>query len=148
MPRGIQTPIVAGGQNLSRGQRQRLLIARAVVDHPQLLILDEAFTGIEERTRQRILDALWNEQNAWTILAITHLDEVVVRCQELHLLSGGTIVESGVPRELAIREDGEFTRLFPFLRRVLDLEREADGLWDGSAKRHGLESDDHSGGTK
>lgn len=115
MPQGIKTSLVSGGQNLSRGQRQRLLIARAVVDNPQLLILDEAFTGIEEKTRQRILDALYAPERQWTILSITHIDEVVVRCDTIHVLIEGRIVETGQIGTLAGQPESEFAKLFPFL---------------------------------
>ncbi len=115
MPDGIKTMLVSGGKNLSRGQRQRLLIARAVVDRPRLLILDEAFTGIDERTRQRILDAIYDSKNAWTILSITHIDEVIVRCNTVYVLIDGQIVEAGAMKALAAKPTSKFATLFPFL---------------------------------
>ena len=56
MPRGLQSRVVTEGRNLSRGQLQRLLIARAVISRPQLLILDEGFTGVDENDKLSILN--------------------------------------------------------------------------------------------
>lgn len=117
MPGGTSTPLVSGGGNLSRGQVQRLLIARAIAGRPRLLILDEAFTGIDERTATRILDAVFAPENPWTIIDISHEAEVVLRAGTVHVLENGRIVESGSPVELARREASAFASLFPQLSR-------------------------------
>lgn len=115
MPGGLRSPVVSGGLNLSRGQVQRLLIARAIADHPRLLILDEAFTGIDERIATKILDRVFDTANGWTIIDISHEPEVVLRTAVVHVLADGAIKESGSPAELAQRKLGEFAQLFPFL---------------------------------
>ncbi len=118
-PEGMQTQLVSGGRNLSRGQVQRLLIARVLARRPHLLILDEAFTGIDERTKLKILDAIYDENLSWTIIDISHDSEVVVRSATVHVLCHGKIVESGTPDELSWRRGGEFSQLFPELARQL-----------------------------
>ena len=124
MSDGIRTSLVSGGQNLSRGQVQRLLIARAIAERPRLLILDEAFTGIDEKTKLKIIDALFAPENAWTILDISHDAEVVMRSGNVYVLSGGAIVESGTPADLAWRNKSEFSTLFPDLAtQILLVER-------------------------
>lgn len=114
-PEGLKTSLVSEGRNLSRGQRQRLLIARAIVARPRLLILDEAFTGIDEATKLKILDALYAPENNWTIIDISHDLEVVLRADRVHVLSSGRIVESGSISDLTKKKGGEFLRLFPSL---------------------------------
>ncbi|CAN5152986.1 ATP-binding cassette domain-containing protein [soil metagenome] len=121
MPDGIKTMLVSGGRNLSRGQVQRLLIARAIAERPGLLILDEAFTGIDEKTKLKIIDALFASENAWTILDISHDAEVVMRSENVYVLSEGKIVESGTPADLAWRNESEFSTLFPDLARQIRL---------------------------
>lgn len=115
LPDGLQTRIVSEGRNLSRGQVQRLLIARAVVSRPQLLILDEGFTGVDENDKLMILEELFNGGQNWTIINISHDPEVVVRSSIIHVLADGQIVESGSPAVLMRERECAFTRLFPTL---------------------------------
>lgn len=119
LPHGTKTQLVSGGRNLSHGQAQRLLIARAIVDRPQLLILDEAFTGIDEKTKLAILDALYSPEHQWTLVDISHDAEVVMRSRTVQVLSHGRIVESGSPEALASRPGTEFASLFPDLTRQI-----------------------------
>lgn len=114
-PNGLQTRLVSEGRNLSRGQMQRLLIARAIVARPSLLILDEGFTGIDENDKIRILDELYNPTYHWTIIDISHDPEVVMRAQTVHVLANGRIAESGAPSDLVRKRECEFRRLFPSL---------------------------------
>lgn len=115
MPRGLQSRVVTEGRNLSRGQLQRLLIARAVISRPQLLILDEGFTGVDENDKLSILNELFNPKYKWTILDISHDPEIVARTHKIHVLAKGHIFESGSLPELTARPDGELRHLFPTL---------------------------------
>ncbi len=114
-PHGLQTKLMTEGRNLSRGQAQRLLMARAIVSRPSLLILDEGFTGIDENDKLQILDELYDAKNSWTIIDISHDPEVVSRSQTAYVLAHGKIVESGKLTELLQQRNGEFHRLFPTL---------------------------------
>jgi ATP-binding cassette subfamily B protein len=121
MPEGLHTKVISGGKNLSRGQVQRILIARAIVGKPRLLILDEAFTGIDEKQTLKILDALFDSANSWTIIDISHDSEVIERTETIYVLSDGKIKESGPLMSLANNEYGEFSNLFPVLSKNLRL---------------------------
>lgn len=115
LPEGLQTRVVSEGRNLSRGQIQRLLIARAVVSRPQLLILDEGFTGVDENDKLMILEELFNRRHNWTIIDISHDPEVVIRSNMVHVLSDGKIIESDRPSELMRVRECLFAKLFPSL---------------------------------
>ncbi len=119
LPDGLQTQLASGGKNLSRGQIQKLLLARTIVKRPQLLILDEAFTAIEERTKLDILDRIYSPDNPWTIIDISHDADSILRSSRIVVLSHGTIVESGTPAELIKRVDGRLEHLFPQLVQIL-----------------------------
>lgn len=121
---GLQTKLSAGGANLSRGQIQKLLLARAIVKRPKLLILDEAFTAIEERTKLEILDRLYADSLRWTIVDISHDADSITRCDRILVLDQGKIIESGTPRELIQRIDGRLEHLFPQLVRTLRIVNE------------------------
>lgn len=127
LPDGINTTLVSGGRNLSRGQVQRLLIARAIAERPRLLILDEAFTGIDEMTKLKIIQSLFAPENSWTVLDISHDAEVVMRSDQVYVLSQGQICEHGSPADLAWRNESEFSVLFPDLAtqiRIVERRKE------------------------
>jgi ATP-binding cassette subfamily B protein len=121
LPAGMQTKLLGEGRNISRGQMQRMLIARAIVGRPKLLILDEAFTGIDENDKLRILTRLYDREQNWTIIDISHDPEVVVRSSKIFVLAEGSLVESGTPKEFARRKDCRFAALFPTLNAKANL---------------------------
>jgi ABC-type bacteriocin/lantibiotic exporter with double-glycine peptidase domain len=112
---GIKTRLVSEGRNLSRGQSQRLMIARAVVGRPRLLILDEAFTGVDEQDKIHILDELYSEKHTWTIVDISHDPEVIVRSNIICVLEDGQIIESVPADKLKNTEYSALRKLFPTL---------------------------------
>ena len=115
LPDGLQTRLISNGANLSQGQKQKLMIARSIVGRPKLLILDEAFTSIDERRKLLIMDALLAPQNNWTVIDISHDAEVVMRSHRILVLMDGNIRESGVPQHLIQNPNSVFASLFPEL---------------------------------
>lgn len=112
---GIKTKVVSEGRNLSRGQIQRLLLARAIVGKPRLLILDEAFTGVDEQDKIQILDELYSKEHNWTIIDISHDPEVVLRSNVIYVLENGQIIERVSFEDLQTAENSALKKLFPTL---------------------------------
>ncbi len=119
---GIETVLLSEGRNISLGQRQRILLARSLVNSPQLLILDEAFGGMDERTKMKIIKNIFDEKQAWTILNITHDAEVVAKTDHIYLLDKGKIVETGETKKLAVDPESAFSKLFPELYKMKIME--------------------------
>jgi ATP-binding cassette subfamily B protein len=119
MSDGLKTQLLSGGRNLSRGQTQKLLIARAIVQKPRLLILDEAFTGIEERSKMKILDRLFAESMPWTIIDISQDADTIFHSSKMVFLKDGKVVESGSLRELLARNGSQLELLFPKLVELI-----------------------------
>lgn len=125
---GLKTILNSEGRNISLGQKQRILIARGLMCEPQLLILDEAFSGMDERTKLAIIDNLYNKSHPWTILNITHDAELVSRSDQIYVLHDRKIIENDSFRSLSSKADSEFVKLFPFLYgQVKALRKRKDG---------------------
>ena len=80
LPEGLQTQLWTGGKPLSLGQSQRLMLARAIVGRPRLLILDEVLDDMDRELRDEVLPAIFRRDAGWTLLVITHSHEVARLC--------------------------------------------------------------------
>jgi lipooligosaccharide transport system ATP-binding protein len=92
-------------QTLSGGMKRRLSLARALINDPDLLFLDEPTTGLDPQARHMIWDRLKQLVNQGkTILLTTHfMDEAERLCRQLSIMDHGRIISSGTPRELISR---------------------------------------------
>ncbi len=96
---------------LSGGMKRRLMIARALLHRPRILLLDEPTTGLDPNVRQEIwekLEELRREENLTILLSTHYMDEAEKLCQRLLVLSQGSIVAAGVPRELIEKEASRY----------------------------------------
>lgn len=80
LPDGLDTRLWTGGTPLSLGQATRLMVARAIVGRPRLLILDEALDHMDVDLRETVLPAVLGPDARWTVLIVTHSDEVARLC--------------------------------------------------------------------
>lgn len=97
-PMGLHTPLTEGAATISGGQRQRLLIARALVARPKILILDEATSALDNRTQAIVTDGL--DQLPVTRIVIAHRLSTVRKADTIVVMSKGTIAEMGSFDEL------------------------------------------------
>ena len=114
---GMRTVISEGQGGISGGQRQRLMIARAVAPTPKILMFDEATSALDNRTQKRVAEAL-DGLNA-TRIVIAHRLSTIRRCDRILVLDKGKIRESGTYEELMAR-NGFFAELVE--RQRLDRE--------------------------
>ena len=108
MPMGMNTLISEGQGGISGGQRQRLLIARAVASKPKILMFDEATSALDNLTQKRVSEAL-NKMKC-TRIVIAHRLSTIRRCDRIIVLDHGKIVEDGSYDEL-IAQNGSFAEL-------------------------------------
>jgi ATP-binding cassette subfamily C protein len=108
LPMGMQTVVSEGASTFSGGQRQRLLIARAVAGRPRILLFDEATSALDNRTQAEVSDAIHRLRA--TRIVIAHRLSTVARADRLVVLEAGRIVQSGTYEEL-IAIEGPFRRL-------------------------------------
>lgn len=80
MPKGMDTPLLLGGRPLTKLQRTRLVLARAIVGRPRLLLIDEALDGLEPDVLHALASVLFDRSKPWTLLVATHDMEVMQLC--------------------------------------------------------------------
>jgi len=82
-PEGLNTPLWGDGKPLSLGQASRLMIARAILGEPRLLIVDEALDHIDEQGRPQVLATLLDRTQPWTLILITHVLDLAQQCDRV-----------------------------------------------------------------
>ena len=117
MPMGMHTLISEGQGGISGGQRQRLLIARAIAPKPKILMFDEATSALDNLTQKQVSDAL--EKMNCTRIVIAHRLSTIKQCDRIIVLDQGHIIEDGNYEEL-IAKKGFFADLVS--RQRLDSE--------------------------
>lgn len=98
MPNGMNTYITEDGRGISGGQRQRILLARALVQCPDIMLLDEATSALDNVTQQRVADYLASMK--CTRITIAHRLETIRQCDRIIVLGNGRVVKEGTYDEL------------------------------------------------
>lgn len=111
LPDGYDTVLQEGASNLSRGQRQLLAIARALLKDPRILVLDEATSNVDTRTELLIQAALGELLQGRTSFVIAHRLSTVQRADLICVIDDGRVVERGSHDEL-LRLDGTYARIY------------------------------------
>jgi ATP-binding cassette subfamily B protein len=111
MPDGLDTVIGEKGHRLSGGERQRLAIARALVTHPRLVVLDEPTAHLDGETETAVQEALLQALGDTAVLIIAHRASTVAAAHRIVVLDHGCILQEGIHDELITR-DGAYARMF------------------------------------
>ncbi len=118
MPMGMHTIISEGHGGISGGQRQRLLIARAIAPKPRILMFDEATSALDNITQKQVSESL--ERLKCTRIVIAHRLSTIRHCDRIVVLDQGKIVEDGTYEEL-LEKKGHFAELVE--RQQVDRQR-------------------------
>lgn len=121
MPMGMHTLISEGQGGISGGQRQRLLIARAIAPKPKILIFDEATSALDNLTQKQVSQAL--DAMKCTRIVIAHRLSTIRQCDRIIVLDHGKIIEDG-SYEALIAKNGFFAELVA--RQRLDMSNEKE----------------------
>jgi lipooligosaccharide transport system ATP-binding protein len=108
---------------LSVGMKRRLIIARALLNEPKLLILDEPTTGLDPQARHLIWDKIRNlqKQGVTVILTTHYMDEAAQLCDRLIIMDHGKIIEEGKPSDLVKKHVGEEVMELAYNEEVMEL---------------------------
>ena len=118
LPDGYQTIIGERGQRLSAGERQRILIARAVLKDAAVFLLDEPTANLDPLTERDVLDTLFEILKNKTALLVTHRLVGLSRVDQILVLSRGRIVERGTESEL-LSKDSLYRVMWSHQNRIL-----------------------------
>lgn len=110
-PQGLSTPIWEGASNLSGGQKQKIMVLRALLHDPQMIILDESTAEMDGASETQILDFLFQKKEEKIIIIISHRLSTIKKCDTILVLKDGTICESG-SLEMLKAASSEFNRIF------------------------------------
>ena len=94
------TLIGDNGIKLSGGQKQRLILSRNIVTNPNILIIDNGFTGLDIDTRKKVVDNLNNRNNKTTLVIISSMMEDIKNADKIYKLENKTLVEMNIEEEV------------------------------------------------
>lgn len=111
LPNGYDTIVDGTGSNLSQGQKQLLSIARAAINNPPVMILDEATSSIDTRTEKIVQDGMDKLMEGRTVLVIAHRLSTVRNSKAIIVLDHGRIIERG-DHDFLISQKGVYYQLY------------------------------------
>jgi ATP-binding cassette subfamily B protein len=111
LPEGYHTVLNEEGVNISKGQKQLLTIARAMLMEAKMLILDEATSNVDTRTEIQIQKAMRNLMHGKTCFVIAHRLSTIRNADLILVVDNGNIVEQGNHKDL-IKKQGFYYRLY------------------------------------
>ena len=100
LPNGLDTIVGEKGIRISGGQQQRIGIARALYRDPEILILDEATSSLDNLTEKKIMDSIHFLKRKKTLIVVTHRLSTVNKCDKIFFINKGKITKQGSPEEI------------------------------------------------
>lgn len=111
MPEGYDTIVTQSGGSISKGQKQLMTIARAMLMDSSMLILDEATSNVDTRTENLIQQAMLSLMKGRTCFVIAHRLSTIIGADRILVMDKGCLVESGTHAEL-LRKNGVYAEMY------------------------------------
>ncbi|MGI1799562.1 ABC transporter ATP-binding protein [Priestia sp. TRN 1309] len=111
LPQGLDTVIGDRGMKISGGERQRLVLARAILKKPALLILDEATSALDTNNENKIKESIDRLKGKVTIVVVAHRLSTIQSADQVLVLEEGKVIQKGSFNHLAYEKEGAFHKL-------------------------------------
>ena len=111
LPKGYDTRLEDGGSGISKGQKQLLTIARSMLSHAKMLILDEATSNVDTRTEIKIEKAMLKLMEGKTCFVIAHRLSTIRGADMIMVVKDGDVIETGSHKEL-LKQNGFYAELY------------------------------------
>lgn len=100
LPDGIHTKLATYGAPLDSIQSKQLLVGRALLGNPRLVLIDEALDGLDPESQSSILDILFAKETPWTLVVVTYSPEIIKRSEEFYIMENGKVTRTEPSRYL------------------------------------------------
>ena len=98
---GLKTRLGTGGRSVSQGQSRRIAIAQALLQNPAILVLDEPTEGLDNQSKQTVMNAIMHVMSDASVLTITHDPALLAKMDNIIWLENGKLVAQGSHKELS-----------------------------------------------
>lgn len=105
LPEGFNTRLIGGGIRVPESVVHKLIMARNIVEHPSLLIVDDFLLGVEQSEKKRILDFLLDPKFKWTVILISNDPLVLTNCERIVFMKNGSVLEDGPFKQVLSRSE-------------------------------------------
>merc|ERR1719411_1215828 len=111
MPGQLEAAVAEGGQNLSNGMRQMLVLGRALLRQCKILFLDEATASVDIETDREIQRTLREAFKGCTVLTIAHRINTIMDSDKILVMDDGLVAEYAAPQELLANKNSHFAEI-------------------------------------
>ncbi len=111
MEAGLGYNVGMGGTRLSPAQRQKIMVARALLKRPQILILDDVLSALEPQKRVEVHQRILESMKGRTLISVIKQPDLAQHYDQVIVLDAGKVAEVGSYRDLAAKEGGLFRNL-------------------------------------
>lgn len=112
LPQQLHYEFVESGFNLSAGERQLFCLARALLQRSKIIIMDEATANVDYQNERIIQGKVKDNFAACTVITIAHRLGTIMHCDEIMVIDGGRLAETGQPNVLSEKRNGLFARMY------------------------------------
>ena len=111
LPRGLQTIVGDRGTSLSGGQIQRISLLRAIIKDPEIIILDEGTSALDEKNENHVMNFLYNLKKSKTIIIVSHRINTLKKVDKLYILKNGSVLQKRGSGNLVSSNKKLFTKI-------------------------------------